>query len=455
MLMDGNVLGTIAALWIGGWLLLTEVRLKPDTTTGAARIVASGFSRTSLIMIVACWLTVWASGSRTALAAAIIVSVFSASAVLARYKERRSTEQLRVGSRTAVVTVFVAVAAIIVLVTAAPTRVVGPLQRLRTMAPGGGAQGAKAALVELWERNGYGTVADVMIRSQPVAGVGIGGFQIMQPDFSKLAGLTLLPADNAQNWFKHQLVEFGVLGGLGWIAWVLTFGSFVVRGRRGEPTAARIARGMIVAFAAISLLGMPGQDISAAVTFWTAAFWYVAVVDGAAPPRPISARVWAAIVIAVVAYGAIVASQARTTFRVPVRAQRVGWPYSYGFYQAERDAAGEEFRWTGARAVAVIDAPTSHLLLTVTPNPLAARTPLGVHVDVDRRAVIDDEVRSAQPIVKYLKLPAGEPRVMIEACASRTFRPADAGLADTRELGLMLQWRFLPAEPPPDGVFRR
>jgi hypothetical protein len=310
-------------------------------------------------------------------------------------------------------------------------------------------------LTELWQRNGYGTIADVMIRSQPVAGVGIGGFQIMQPDFSKLAGLTPLPADNAQNWFKHQLVEFGVLGGLGWIAWVLTFGSFVVRGRRGEPTAARIARGMIVAFAAISLLGMPGQDISAAVTFWTAAFWYVAVVDGAAPPRPISARVWAAIVTAVVAYGAIVASQARTTFRVPVRAQRVGWPYSYGFYQAERDAAGEEVRWTDARAVAVIDAPTPHLLLTVTPNPLATRTPLGVHVDVDRHAVIDDEVRSAQPIVKYMKLPAGEPRVMIEARASRTFRPADAGLSDTRELGLMMQWRFLPAEPPPDVVLGR
>jgi hypothetical protein len=459
-LMDGNVLGTIAALWIGGWVLIAEVRLKPDTTAGAVSsgesVVGSGFSRTFVgtVMSLACCLAVWASGSRTALAAAIIVTLFLVSALWARSRERRSTGQRRVSSIVLLAGVGVVVA-IILFFTAAPTRVVGPLYRLRLMLPTGGSGGANAALAELWTRNGYGTIADVMIRAQPVTGVGIGGFQIMQPDFSKLAGLMPLPTDNAQNWFRHQLVEFGLLGGLGWIAWVLVFGAFVVVGRRGAPPEARIARGMLLAFAAISLVGMPGQDVSAAVTFWTAAFWYVALIDGLAPPPPISARMWTAILVVVATYGGITAWQARTTFRVPARAQRVGWPYSYGFYPAERDAAGGEFRWTGGHGVAVIDAPTPHLLLTMTPNPLAARRPIAVRVEVDRRAVIDDEVRSAQPIVKYVKLPAGEPRVMIESRASRTFRPADAGLADTRELGLMLQWRFLPGEPPPDADLRQ
>jgi hypothetical protein len=451
MVMDGNVLGTIAALWIGGWLLLADVGLTPDATIHADR-AGSGFSRivTGLVMPLACWLTVWASGSRTALGAAIVVTLFSAWAVLARDRAR-PPDRRRIGPKTAVAAV-VALAAIAVFATAAPTRVIGPLYRLRMMAPGGNSEGAKAALAELWQRNGYGTIADVMIRAQPVAGVGIGGFQIMQPDFAKLAGLMPLPADNAQNWFRHQLVEFGLVGGVGWIAWLLTFGAFVVRGRSGEPPAARIARGMIVAFAAISLFGMPGQDVSAAVTFWTAAFWYVAIVDGPAA-RPISPRMWLAIAVVVGAYGAITAWQARTTFRVAVRAQRVGWPYSYGLYPGERDAAGgQQFRWTGDHAVAVIDAPTPHLLLTITPNPLAARRPLGVRVDVDRHTAIDEEVRSAQPIVKYVRLPAGEPRAMLETYVSRTFRPADAGLADTRELGLMLQWRFLPAEPAPEGA---
>lgn len=399
-------------------------------------------------MPTACWLAVWASGSRTGLAAAIIVTIFVASSVLARYNERRATDRRRL-SGVAVAIAVVGVAAIVLLATAAPTRVVGPLQRLRTMSPTGGAAGAKAALAELWERNGYGPVASVMIRAEPIAGVGIGGFQIMQPDFAKLAGLMPLPPDNAQNWFRHQLVEFGLLGGLGWMAWLLSFGLFVVRGRAGEPPAARIARGMIVAFALISLVGMPGQDVSTAITLWTAAFWYVALVDSGAPLRPISRRTWLAILAIVVSYGGITLWQARTTFRVPVRAQRVGWPYSYGLYAAEHDPDGAEFRWTSDHGVAVIDAPTPHLLLTITPNPLAARRPLGVRVDVDRHVAIDEEVRNTQPIVKYVKLPAGEPRVMIETRASRTFRPSDAGLADTRELGLMLRWQFLSAEPRP------
>jgi hypothetical protein len=442
-LMDGNVCGTIAALWIGGWLLI-----------GAGADAPSGFKRTvmAIVMAVACWLSVWATGSRTALLAALIVTLFAVAALVARRNAAHAVGHRRTAMLVA--GVIAAGAVVFVVTSAAPTRVIGPMSRLRTMMPQTGSAGAKAVLVELWQRNGYGTVADVMIRSHPVAGVGIGGFQIMQPDFSKLAGLTPLPADNAQNWFKHQLVEFGLLGGLGWIAWVLAFGIFVVRGRRGEPPEARIARGMIVAFAVISLVGMPGQDVSAALTFWTAAFWYVALVQPPAPPSRLTARTSALIVTVVVVYGAVAGWQARTIFRVPVRAQRVGWPYSYGFYPPERDASGEEFRWTRDHAVAVVDAPTSHLLLTVTPNPSAGRTPLGVRLDIDRRRVIDVDVRGAQPMVKYVPLPPGERRVMIEARASRTFRPADAGLADTRELGVMLQWRFLPAEPPAGGLSR-
>jgi len=451
MMMDANVCGTIAALWIGGWLLIREVRLKPDTTAEADPTTEAV---ATVVMPIACWLTVWASGSRTALAAAIIVTLFSASAVRARYKARRSMAHRPVTPMGAVLGGLIAVAAVILIVAAAPTRVVGPLQRLRTMAPQAGVAGAKAVLAELWQRNGYGTIADVMIRAQPVAGVGIGGFQIMQPDYAKLAGLPPLPSDNAQNWFKHQLVEGGLLGGIGWIAWVLTFGLFVLRGRDGEPAEARIARGIIVAFAAISLVGMAGQDISAAVTFWTAAFWYVVLVEPSASPRPISGRTWAAIVAVVIAYAAVVGWQARTTFRVPVRAQRVGWPYSYGLYAEERDDAGETFRWTNDHAVTVIDARTPHLLLTVTPNPTANRRPLALRVDVDRRPVIDGEIQGTQPIVRYVKLPMGEPRVMIEARAGRTYRPADAGLTDARDLGVMLRWRFLPAEPPGDAVPR-
>jgi hypothetical protein len=435
MMMDGNVCGTIAALWIGAWLITDRVPV-------LAR----------LLMAVACWMAVWASGSRTGFAAATIVTVFSMAALARRYERSVSGDRrLQISVAGGAVGVL---ALIVVFATAVPTRVVGPLQRLRMMAPTGGTAGARAVLAELWQRNGYGTIADVMIRAQPIAGVGIGGFQIMQPDYAKLAGLTPLPTDNAQSWLKQQLIELGLLGGVGWIAWVVTFAAFVLHRRADEPNEAGIARGMIVAFAAISLVGIPGQDISAALTFWTAAYWYVALVERPTLPRTIGRRAWAAILAVVIAYGALVAWQARTTLRVPVRAQRVGWPYSYGLYPPERDPAGGEFRWTSDRAVAVIDAPTRHLLLTITPNPLAARRPLGVRVEVDRRAVLDDHVRSTEPIVRYVRLPSQEARVMIETRAGPTFTPADAGLPDTRELGLMLQWRFLPAEPAGDALPR-
>src|SRR3954470_4339618 len=148
-LMDGNVCGTIAALWIGGWLLI-----------GAGADAASAFKRTvmAIVMALACGLAVWATGSRTALLAALIVTLFAVAALVARRKDSGTLDR----RRTAVLVAGIVAAGAVILAVAfiAPTRVVGPLDRLRTMMPQSGGGGAKAALAELWQRNGYGTVAD-------------------------------------------------------------------------------------------------------------------------------------------------------------------------------------------------------------------------------------------------------------------------------------------------------
>jgi hypothetical protein len=278
----------------------------------------------------------------------------------------------------------------------------------------------------------------------------------MAIDFARLSGRTVLPPDNAQNWYRHQLAEFGVLGNLASMTWVIAFAWFVIKRSRPESHLAHIPRGMLIAFACISLVGMPSQDVIAAITFWTAAFWYVSLCAPTAEPNRLGTRAWIIVAIVVAAFSMTTAMLARSTLRVPVRAQRVGWPYAYGFYPSEPDGAGGEQRWAGRHAVAVVDAPTRHLSLSVAvdplrghrPNRLTSRIPpVDVKVWVDRKTVIDARVTDTAPITTYVPIREGEPRMLIETRVSRVFRPRDFGVADDRELGLLTGWRFLDREP--------
>jgi hypothetical protein len=81
----------------------------------------------------------------------------------------------------------------------------------------------------------------------------------MVPEYS--GGVPLIQ-DNAQNWYRHQVAEFGLVGSLPWLVWVLTFGWFVLRPRAGEPPIAWTARGALIGFAFISLVGMPAQELN-------------------------------------------------------------------------------------------------------------------------------------------------------------------------------------------------
>src|SRR5438270_703065 len=79
----------------------------------------------------------------------------------------------------------------------------------------------------------------------------------------------------------------------GWIAWVVTFATFVFR--RTSNDSAWIVRALLVAFAIVSLVGIPAQHLVVAFTFWTAAFWYVMLAGRAAgSPAPTRAS-WAVV----------------------------------------------------------------------------------------------------------------------------------------------------------------
>lgn len=432
-LFDANIAGTIGALWSGGAILLSR---------GAPRwrsyIVASG--------VPLAWLVVWASGSRTAFSAAALITVFGVVGALRAIQEpRRLVTPLR--SLLAAVIVV----GLVAIVANTNPQAVGPVRRLWDTLPALSADSLSNFVAEMWNRNGYGAAATAMIAKFPLFGVGVGSFQTLLPAF---AGPR--QADNAQNWYRHQFAEVGLIGSLPWIAWVIAFGWFVFRRRPSESDVFSVwtARGIVLSFALISLVGMPAQDVIVAITFWTMAFWHVSLVGVPASKTSLNSRAWAIIAVVVVIYAVGTASLAATSLRVPVRAQTAEWPYwpySYGFYNPEFDGSGQQFRWTGRRAVTVLEAPTEWLRLTVSVNHRDLDTkPVDVKVWRDRELVLRSRLSTTTPVTQQVRLSGAEKRVLIETWASRVARPSDFGAEDTRELGVMVTWEFVDA-PPPDA----
>jgi O-antigen ligase/polysaccharide polymerase Wzy-like membrane protein len=429
-MFDANVCGTLAALWIGGVVLCADrlTRWQVPVLTGGVTLG---------------WLTVWAAGSRTAFAAAVIVTACA----LVSFNGGRRRGAWPIGALHVCLAAAVTIV-VVVLLARAHVSVVGPLRRLWQTLPALSTDSVRSFAAEMWNRNRYGSAATAMIRQFPLFGVGVGCFSILLPDFAILIGGGPLPPDNAQNWYRHQFVEFGLIGSVGWIAWVVVFGWFVLRRRPSDPAAAWTARGMLIAFALISLFGMPGQDVMVVVTFWTVAFWYVSLVGIPSPPACLSARTWVLIVALLVVYAGGTADAAIQRLRVPFRAQRGGWPYSYGFADPEPDASGESFRRAGRRAVAVVDAPTEWLALSVSLDPRnAVVQPVDVKLWRDRELVLRSRLRTAVPLTQYVRVPSHEKRVLIETSATRVAGPNDSDVERNREPEVMVRWTFVDAPP--------
>ena len=435
--MDGNLCGTIAGLWIGGAALLVHSSRLPY------RGALLGCS------ITACWLAVWASGSRTGLAAALIVSAYVAVAFARGRAIRAST---------------VALAAAIVVVTVvglSAANVVGPLQRVRQLVPTLDAGSLRALASELWNRNGYGAISTAMIGDFPVFGVGVGGFHAMQADFARLHGLPVGPPDNAQNWYRHQFAELGVAGSVGWLWWAVLFGAFLLRRASKEPPV-YAARGMVVAFAAVSLVGMPGQEVPASITFWLAAFWYVFLLDS---PRgttePIARREWLMLAVSAGIFAVGTAWFAATSLRVPVRAQRIGWPYSYGFYHPDSGAFGPGPGWAGRRAVWVFEPAAEWIAVIISADYRALRgsgfasatsghvltRPSNVQLRCNGQPLFDMRITTTAPVRKYVRVPPNYRWMLLESTVNGGVPLRDLGIDDDREVGVRIDWA--PIEVPP------
>jgi hypothetical protein len=136
-----------------------------------------------------------------------------------------------------------------------------------------------------------------------------------------------------------------------------------------------------------------------------------------------------------------------TVLRPPLRAKEADMAYDYGFYDADGTIDGASFRWAAKDAVAVLPTGNNWMRLTVWVNHMdIATNPVDVHVRVDRRVVIEAHLTSAEPITRYVKVPAGN--IVLATSVSRVVHPMDFGVHDSRDLGLLVSWRFFDVLPP-------
>jgi hypothetical protein len=435
-LLDANASGAVAALWIGGVVAAADgLRRYPVLWTAAG--------------VAACWLAVWASGSRTAFAAALLTTAF----VLWSAISRDNAAVLR--SKRGLLAAVTGGVAIAVVLALASQRAVGPLARIvdsLDSVTSSSPESLVAALKEqVWIRNGYGTASAAMIRKYPLFGVGVGSFQLMLGEFTP-PGLALSP-DNAQNWYRHQLAELGIVGSAAWLAWLALFAAFAFRRKETPLPSAAVIRGALVALAAISFVGMPTQEAGVAMTFWALAAWLV--VSTTAPPAGrVSRRGWIVAALVLAVYGAGVLHTARHDLRVPMRAQRDGWVYQYGVYPDHLEP-DDGFRWTGRRAVVVMHSPKPYVEVTMSIDYLALGNrpdsaqalvrPTVVRLWRDGELVVDRQLTSTLPVRAYLPVDRDSPWVFLETDVSRVFRPRDVGVDDDRELGVRIRWAHVDA----------
>src|SRR4029434_9498011 len=104
--------------------------------------------------------------------------------------------------------------------------------------------------------------ATLMVRDYPLTGVGIGSFNWMAPDYWREIANDKLPFDNAQNWWRHQVAELGLIASLPILFWSVWMACLVwTRRTNGEHRLeTQTLRGLLIGIGAASLLGMPTQN---------------------------------------------------------------------------------------------------------------------------------------------------------------------------------------------------
>ena len=451
---DANVFGMVAALWAplfvaGGVAVGPRLGTRTAMWLGAiGLLIASG--------------GVWMSGSRTAfLALAVGVTLIVAPAC--RRLASPDTRPLPFVLGAVALLIFMAFAALVFV----PST--GPGERIREMVPPPSVEGTQGLARTLWNRGWYGPAAHLMIRDHPLVGVGIGTFHPLVGQYGRSPSWNI-PFDNAQNWYRHQLAELGLVGSIPWILWVIFFTGFLLRthseGEQRFPAA--VAKGTLVAFGIASLLGVPAQSPVVTLTFWTLAFWYIQLAGG---PRPhavttgpaVSKRLaWSAVIVMVAVHATGTLQAARGDLRVPYRSTRWEWSYAYGIENAGDVGIADDHRRTGKRAVFNLAYPRGRgrgrLRLKLSAwleYPDAPSRPVKAKIWSYGRELVLDETRwDGSRITRYVDTVDtvdGHLAAVDETWVERTWRSPETRRTEIENRGMTLAWEWVDPEGKPVG----
>jgi len=430
-LLDANAYGMCAAL-AGpmAFLALRPGRLRHAPLLATAILVLN-------------LIGMWMSGSRTALLCSMVGMT---SVALASWSASGAFV------RRALPTVAAITAVVIVTVVYTGTAV-GPLQRLLETPAG-----ASSPVLELWNRGGYGVAALQMLRDYPFTGVGLGAFHVLAPDYYQgLYGP--IPFDNAQNWWRHQAAEFGILGGTavlalsGVIGWRVLFG----RSRPEQRFASRAVRGLLAGLGVCSLLGGPTQSPFVLLWFMLLVAWMTVLVQRADVPwlREHEMNATRLLGAFAVAYALLhIPLGYAGPLSVEARAARAHRAFVSGTYPLEDAPTGGSFRWT-SRPEAHFSWPVEGRWLVLrawVQHPDIEQNPVDVRIDTACGPLLVEQLSSRDPATVDVEIPAGVDFVQATVSVSRTWRVSDYGGVDTRRLGAAVQADF-PAEGDlPEGV---
>lgn len=409
-LMDANPYGVVVALW-GPIVYVLATR----SQLAGRRVLAVGALALS-------WYGMWVSGSRGAFGTAVVGLLAVAYAEASVDARRRRWTLAALGGAVVLVAGLTWVAP----VANSPVQRLAPLLRGITDVP------LSTFLAERWDPYFYGHTAWRALEDSPLVGIGLGTFPSVAGPYSVLLGHRPLLVDNAQNWFRHQLTEMGLLGSLGWALWVVCAAVLLASPTREEGVG-RVAKGALLASAAVSLIGMPGQNIAFIVAFWTCAFFAWQMVEPRWPS--LLQRLDAVRLGPLVIAGACAAGTAwvgMTTLAPARRAARFGDGYGVATANMVDTTGSGHFSMTGQRALAVVHPTSTFIKITVTRGGGGESVPVTVAVD---RSVPVDGLLGAEPIVEYATLRPMDKGVVIDARVAGGHAPRD----------LTVAWEFLPA----------
>jgi hypothetical protein len=422
-LLDANAYGAIAALAAPFAFVCIPYVVTSHTRTAQGGVLALN------------WAGAWMSGSRTAL----LCGAFGT--VLLIYELLRSERHDEIASRNT--SSLLAAAAVVVLVLAVGAGAVGPVRRIVE------ARGAESAR-QLWSRGGYGTVSVRMIRDFPFTGVGVGSFNWMAPDYWREIAHDRLPFDNAQNWWRHQVAELGLIASLPILLWssMIAWAVFTRRSHTGRRIETETLRGLLIGVAIASLVGMPTQNPIVLLVFFSIAarFEILTRTENERIPDPgsrIPSVAWTAGILVALGYAAAHMALARGPLKPINRAAATNRDYITGTYPSERTPQGM-FRWTKKHSTWALAVPTRHFVIRYhVQHPDAGTHPVKLRITTPCQTLVDEFRKDDSVDGRSFELPEGQQRVTFDTDVSRTWRPSATGGTDTRELGAAIEADFV------------